>query len=305
MNQQPAAVVLMLAAMATVAAAQEAPAAGARSAAPTPQGAQPGAQQRGPTTLAHAWTTALSTMRAHKAPGLVFVLPPADAMADPAAVKAAKERFHAKMMGGAPVEAKTARELMLLHVQLLRQESIAAAFGLAVPVVASAATAGAQPGETMVLLSEDGKRLAGFAVDLADAEAVTKALQPYLLAPDRLQPRLANVPPAVAGLVRELGDVRKRLPEEQDQERAQALQARQQELVAQLQAQLFAAAPALHGAPAGGPARGAADTDLLGELLQWTTPLGTEVGATWDPCPPCGMMAMPMPFRSALKLLAQ
>jgi hypothetical protein len=302
---QPALSLLIFAAMATVARAQEAPAAGgARSAAPAvPQ--LPRAS--GPTTLKDAWTTALATMRAQKAPGLVFVLPPADAKADPAAVKAAKERFHSKLMGGTPVDAKNARELLLLHVQLLRQESVAAAFGLAVPVVATATTAGAKPGETLVLLNEDGTRTAGFAVDLADPAAVASALQPYLFAPERLAPRRANVPPAVTVAVRDLDDVRKRLPQEQDAERQQALLQRQQELIVQLQSQLFAAAPALHETPANRvPApRGAAEADLLGELLQWTTPLGTEVGATWDPCPPCGMMALPMPFRSALKLLAQ
>ena len=46
----------------------------------------------------------------------------------------------------------------------------------------------------------------------------------------------------------------------------------------------------------------------FGAMSSWTViahSLGTAVAQTWDPCPPCGMMAMPMPFRSALKLLAQ
>ncbi|MGE3174184.1 MAG: hypothetical protein AB7O97_16265 [Planctomycetota bacterium] len=265
-----------------------------------------------PTTLHEAWTAALSTMRAHKAPGLVFVLPPADAAADPAAVQAALARLARHAMGGLPkLDLRTARDLMLLQVQALRisqarpteddprpiESGLPLAFGLAVPVVATAATAaeaGARPGETVLLLRADGERLAGFAVDLGEPKAVAAALAEHLWAPDALAVRQAAVPPELRDASRELRELRDGATEDAGRARYAA---RHEEL----QRRMYAVAPAMvhnqHGQPTSDP--------VLDGWLLGTTPLGTATGEQWDTCPACGMMAPGLALRSTLKLLAE
>jgi hypothetical protein len=266
-----------------------------------------------PTTLWAAWTRALAVMKEQQVPGLVFVLPPADQRADPKVAAAALADFRQKGLAGAPVAVGSARELLLVHIQLLRQVPVfdpgedgepgvglGAAFGLAVPVVAEAAVCGAKPGETMVLLGEDGKRRSGFAVDLADIAAVEAALRPALFPADTLAARAANVPPAVAAAVDlALAPMRDERDPTEQQARFDA--------VMRLRRELYAAAPALvtNDRATAALAERHDERPSLPWLLQFTTPLGTAVGVEWDPCPPCGMMAAPLPMRSALKLLAE
>ncbi len=329
MNPNKPIALAVLVAVMNVAVAQR----GQRLAAP-PVGDGQVAEQAPPASLSAAWQLALSTMCTHKAPGLVFVLPPAEAVADPQLAAAALTAFHGSGIGKVPVDIRTERDRLLVLVQLLRQPRplipgpeavdvgaiptlpLALAFGLAVPVVATAEQCVAAPGETLLVLGEDGRRLAGFRIDLGDADAVAMALQPLLFAAARLQARQANVPPDLAATVADFLELNRQQQQAQrngvpfDGPAAQ----RHAQLYQDVRQRLFAAAPALVAAartapeadasaePTGFAADGRA---VLGELLQWTTPLGTAVAQTWDPCPACGMAAMPMPFRSALLLLAE
>lgn len=281
---------------------------------PPPAPPVPPAPLAPPTTLQAAWQLALTTMREQKAPGLVFVLPAADAVADPAAVRRALDRIPGKGRGTWPTATATARDLLLLQLQVLRgalaigdespaaahpddrAPALALAFGLAVPVVATAAQSGARAGETVVLLGATGQRLAGFTVDLGDAAAVHAALLPHLLTNAVLAPRQANTPAAVRAAIEAQRQFRAKPP---------VAAAESQRYVATyelLRRELFAAAPAMVAVE---PEQRLTADGALRELLQFTVPLGTMVASQWDPCPPCGMMAVSAPFRSALKLLAE
>ena len=172
-----------------------------------------------PDALTAAWKTALAQAKTHKAPILAFVLPPAEAMAAPRQAKRTWDNECAIGIRRAYRELGpsigSARELMLRQVQLLRvthhlqrgafpsdREVCAtrgtAVFALTIPVVATAATCGAEPGETAVLLGPDGKRVYGFKTGLLDAEIFLAEVGAMVLEPKALAARSANVPPAIA-----------------------------------------------------------------------------------------------------------
>jgi len=260
-----------------------------------------------PTTLTEAWQFALSMLRAHKVPVLVFVLPPADAKADPAVAAATvarlQPRFQAhKMMGNAPkLRAGTARELFLLQLQGLRgspDEQLRRLLLLDLAVVAEAATCGARPGETVVLLAADGTRAAGFALDLADEAAVVRSLAPRLLDETQLAARRANLAPS---LQRDLAEF-ERL--ERAAQRSDADTQRLMALRERLALHLPVIAPVLlaESQPLPSPGRGISGIDwLAGAEL----PLGTAIDQMVDPCTGCGMGFVPPRLVSTLKLLAQ
>ncbi len=284
--------VTLLLALAATAAAQDAPRDSAR-----------------PTTLADAFQRALAQMRADKAPGLVFVLPPTGAPADPEVLAdIEKELARAAFGGKPPVTLETRRDVLLWRLQQLRAArsgEVAALLVLTVPIVAEPSACGAKPGETLVLLSAEGERVAGFDVDLADHAAVVDAITPHVLAREAVEPRRANVPPAIARLVARSEELLRLARQRQqegglDQEQQQELHTIQQELARRM----TAAAPALVESTGERVSFGPNTNWYLLNLYQ-DTPLGTEVGEQWDPCPPCGMMAGPLAMRSTLKLLAK
>jgi hypothetical protein len=293
----PLSTTLLLAIAASVAAAQEP--------------SKPPANAR-PTALADAFRQALARMRADKAPGLVFVLPPAGAKADPEVAARLQKEIARGKFGGSDetrIELNTARDVMLAQLQALRASrtpEVTALMLLCVPIVAEPAVAGAKPGETLVLLSATGERVTGATAALDDHAAVLDALAPFVLARKVVEPRRANVPPALAKLAARRSALLQLVKERQqrgeglDGAEVQELHAIQQELADKM----TVAAPAvveLHGERA----------TLGGEGVPWTPPFepaipfGTETHQQWDPCPPCGMMATPLPMRSTLKLLAQ
>jgi hypothetical protein len=256
----------------------------------------------GPKTLAEAWRAGLQRMRDQHAPGLVFVLPPADRPAD-AKVQERLGEWPRIKGGEPPTSPKTAREQLLWLLQRWRANDLAAkgeparalpdlsvVFGLAVPIVAEAATCDARDGETLLLLAPDGARKEGFAIDLADANAVADALTPDLLSERAVAARRAAVPAAAQQLADKVQQlpVWPRQPVPTQQETLRAASARVHELAAalvQVADARVVATPGLH------------------MVMDDMAPLGTELGATWDPCPPCGMAAVALPFHSLLKLL--
>src|SRR5262249_44616482 len=139
----------------------------------------------------------------------------------------------------------TARELLLLRIQRLRDPHAVAVdgatvdvsllFGLAVPVVAEPETCGSKAGETLVLLGADGNRANGFAAELGDPAAVAKALVPELLGETALARRRANVPPELQRLADEYRELTLRPPADQ------AGVERMSKLHEQLSARLYAA----------------------------------------------------------------
>lgn len=274
-------------------------------------GQEPGARPRTPGPLAMAFEQARLRMAQDKAPGLVFVLPAIDAPFDKkVAERLAQELGASSMRTPHRIELKTARDLLLARVQRLRASRTPAAIALrllTVPIVAEPATCGARPKETIVLLSADGRRVAGFDVDLGDEAAVLEALTPDVLAKKAVEPRSANVEPALlASATRhrkllELAIAQNAAGEGLTGEQGQELHATR----GQLAARLTAAAPALvefRNERAEFVADEGRHSFLL---LDDSVPFGTSLAEQWDPCPPCGMMAVPLAQRSTLKLLAQ
>ena len=264
-----------------------------------------------PENITTAFERARERMVKDKAPGLVFVLPAVDAPFDEkAAARLAQELTASNMRTPHPVELKTARDVLLARVQRLRASRTPAAIALrllTVPIVAEPSTCGARPGETIVLLSADGRRVAGFEVDLGDEAAVLDALTPDVLAKKAVEPRRASVEPELATFAArhrtllELAIAQKGAGEGLTGEQGLELHATRR----QLGARLTAAAPALVEFRS---ERAAFLTDdgmrsLL--LLDDSLPFGTAIAEQWDPCPPCGMMAVPLAQRSTLKLLAK
>ncbi len=260
-------------------------------------------------TMGQAFERALERMAKAKAPGLVFVLPAEDAKFDAkAAATLAQQLATSRMGGGVRVEIKTARALMLARVQRLRASQTPATVALrmlTVPIVAEAARCGARRGETVVLLGADGKRIGGFAIDLGDEKAMLDALTPDVLAEQTVAPRREVVEPAVATLVARYRRLRaalvagKRDGETLPQDQAYELM----KDTDRLGGKLTEAAPVLVEFRAGRAEF--TNDDPRFALSDESLPFGTAIDKSWDPCPPCGMMAVPLAQRSTLKLLAQ
>lgn len=167
-----------------------------------------------PDPLAAAWQQALERAKVQKAPILAFVLPPAEAKAPADRVKATWLRERDASVRRARREkeppALTARDLLLRQLQLLRMPDVTwqplevkatrsqALLALTIPVVVAAEHCGAKQDETVVLLGPDGRRLQGFAIDLADAAAFFKQVGEIVLEPTALAARRVNVPVDVA-----------------------------------------------------------------------------------------------------------
>jgi hypothetical protein len=144
-------------------------------------------------------------------------------------------------------------------------------------------------------------------VDLGDHAAVLAALTPAVLAPAAVEPRRANVPPEVGKLAARHAELLRLITERQqrgetlDAEQCQELQEAQQALTARL----GAAAPALVELTGSRAALAPGRIGHFSMPFDQQVPFGTAVDQQWDPCPPCGMMAVPLAMRSTLKLLAQ
>ena len=261
--------------------------------------------------LAAAWQAAKSQAKAHKAPILAFVLPPAAAMAAEAPAKRTWEREQAvgilRAFREESAPASSARDLLLRQVQLLRvteHPPVAqgrgdtkvlatrgtAVFALTIPVVATPEACLAEPGETVVLLGADGKRVRGFQTDLLDAAAFVAEVGAVVLEPKALAARAANVPPAIARDVAALPAAKAgRIPFVEDRD-----------LAKRLVANLAGAAPALVQW---------VDGELTMHHVLWLLederdPLGTErPSVIEDHCTGCGMGYTPPSLTGTLKLI--
>lgn len=262
-----------------------------------------------PDALTAAWQAASAQAKQHKAPVLAFVLPAADAPASEANTKHTWERERAVGILRAYREesppTSTARELMLRQLQMLRRTERGqggrggvevratrgnAVFALTIPVVATATTCQAEPGETAVLFGPDGKRLRGFRSDLLAAEAFLTEVAAVVLEPKALAARAANVPPAVARDVTALPAKRA----------GELVYVEDAKLAKRLVANLPAAAPALVRWVDG-------ELDIhhvLWSLEDQRDPLGTERQVVpEDHCPTCGMGYTPPSLTGILKLI--
>ncbi|MCU0864329.1 MAG: hypothetical protein MUC36_11080 [Planctomycetes bacterium] len=261
--------------------------------------------------LTTAWQSAKEQAKLHKAPILAFVLPAADATVSEADSQDTWQRERAVGIRRAYREksppAGTARELMLRQMQLLRCTGRDggnpgrfgmdvratrgnALFALTVPVVATAATCQAEPGETAVLFGSDGKRVQGFRTKLSAGEAFVAEVAAVVLEPRALAARAATVPPEVARDVAAL-------PVKRGDEMAYI---EDPELATRLVSNLPAAAPALVRWVDG-------ELDihhLLWSLEDRRDPLGTERRTTpEDHCLGCGMGFTPPSLTGTLKLI--
>ena len=264
-----------------------------------------------PDALAAAWQTALAQAKTHKAPILAFVLPPAEAMAAEAPAKRTWEREQAvgilRAFREESAPASSARDLLLRQVQLLRVTEhpraarargdlevratrSTAVFALTIPVIATPESCLAEPGETVVLLGADGKRVRGFQTDLLDAAAFVAEVGAVVLEPKALAARAANVPPVIARDVAALPAAKAgRIPFVEDRE-----------LAKRLVANLAGAAPALVQW---------VDGELTMHHVLWLLederdPLGTErPSVIEDHCTGCGMGYTPPSLTGTLKLI--
>jgi len=266
---------------------------------------------RGKDALARAFHAAAVAARKHKAPILAFVLPPKDRKVDPAAVAAlheAERKAGMLQVWGGPreqLQIRTARELLLRQVQLLRlfrwgeagkvlPHDAQMVFGLTVPVFARANDCGAKDGESVVLLDVRGARRRGFTLDLSDRDAFVAQLGKELFGADELAGRRANVPP---DLERELAKVQKELRRKQPLVHAFY----DEQKLKPLAPKLFALGPALVERRDGRlqPVRELWSIELA------RTPLGAKatlpIGG--DSCPGCGMGYTPDALMTVLKLV--
>ena len=267
-----------------------------------------------PHTLAEAWQAALAEAKAHKAPILAFVLPPADAPAD---ATRAKELRDAEVKCGMLFARRgeehpiaTARDLLLRQVQWLRSAGARASIrqqqppagsppqallAMTVPVFAIPDACGAQPGETLVLLGADGKRAAGWALDVGDREAFAREVGKALLEPATLAARQASVPPALARDLQRRREIVAAAPEAA----SEALTAEMQAIDARLKKNLVSVAPLF---VTGTAERREFASEAGFESIR--PPLGcTAEVLQGDPCPACGMGFVPPELNTLLKLV--
>jgi hypothetical protein len=269
------------------------------------------AQEPVPRTLTEAWRVGLQRMRSQHAPGLVFVLPAESRDAKPGP---ARERLLATvatwLQPALPPwatprpgsrQASTARDWQL---NLL--------CALAVPIFAEPEACGAKPGETLLLLKPDGSRAEGFALDLADGDAVLRALTPILLSETSIAAGRAVVPPAALRDVDLVTQPERKREDGFDWWRRPP-SAEQSEARRRLQARVHEVAPALVqfvDPPRSGaedpPARVAGPDDLL-MWLGPTVPLGSAGVPRPTGClGPCGLSTpgpVGAPLWQMLKLL--
>lgn len=269
--------------------------------------------QSAPEPLAQAFGEAQAMAKAQKAPVLAFVLPPASAPAEAAAVHATRAaESKVGMLGPMPVEVPvmtTARDVVLRRVQLLRAESRhgrgpgapskqQAIFALTVPVFATAPQCQAAVGETVVILGADGRRVRGFAVDLLDAAAFARVVGGVVLAPDALAPRQANVPPAILAELERMAALKAELARGEGGS-SEALAALER-CRAGLAPRLAAAAPAM--------VRVDGEQLVIDAELAALEPLRPPQGSKpevlpGDNCIACGMAYTPPSLQTVLKLL--
>lgn len=274
-------------------------------------GRQAPATSRPKAPLAAAWYDAGKAASQHKAPILAFVLPAvgnAAAEGARAATRAAEASalMLVTMGGAAAPKMKTARDVMLRQVQLLRgaQNPTLAelpkatdaqlVFALTVVAVAEPSSCHAKPGENVVLLSPQGKRIAGWQLDLLDASGFVKAIGKHVFSEQSLAPRQANLAPKPKQL---LDDVRKRIAAKGKNGIAPYF--------AQLEYQklgphLVALGPALVRRQNG---KVVAEPELWGAeggRAPYGTTAKVELG---DPCPGCGMGYTPPGLMTVLKLV--
>jgi len=261
--------------------------------------------------LAVAWFDASAAARQHKAPILAFVLPEAGAAADNdvavATREAEKKVFMLMTTGGAKAPLmKTARDVMLRQVQLLRGAQDPTlielpratdpqlVFALTVVAFAKPKSCHAKPGENVVLLSPQGKRIDGWQLDLLDAPGFVKTVGKHVFAEESLAPRQANLAPEPKKL---LEAVRKTIAAKGKNGIAPYYAQVEYE---KLGPHLVALGPALVRREKG---KVVAEPELWG-AEGGRAPYGTaakmELG---DPCPGCGMGYTPPGLMTVLKLI--
>lgn len=263
------------------------------------------------TPMAAAWYDARAAANKFKAPILAFVLPDAGRKADAKRAEATrKAEVKAWMLvtmggGGAP-PIRTARDLLLRQVQLLRGSQKGTLgnlpkatdeqllFALTVPVFVSGKACGAQAGENVVLLSPHGKRIKGWKLDLLDSDSFVEAVGKHVFAPAELDPRKANVH---GPSLRQLEDVRKKVRAKGE---GGLSPFHKQQMLDKLAPRLVALGPALvhrHGDKV------VADEELTA-IETARAPYGSkghiQIG---DPCPGCGMGYTPPGLLTVLKLV--
>lgn len=238
-----------------------------------------------------AWKAASAAMKRSAANGVAVIVPGADDVAGRAVLaEALKDLIPLVESPGAFSQ----RDLAPMCSYLLE----------AVWVCASAQRAQAKPGETLVLLDPQGKRIAGAKVDLLKPKEVEAALEKLLRGGERLKERAkrARQDEATAALVKSL------LGKEQ-QPRRDAYQ----KLISDDEA-FLRAAPALLEAMESASGK---QLDLLREVFgsrywnQQQRTRGFPYGVEWkieatepEPCPPCGMARPTMSGRTFLRFFA-
>ena len=268
--------------------------------------------------LAKAWPEALRVATRHKAPILAFVVPPNGVRTDADTVSrtcaAERELGMLRFDERSLPPMRTQREVLLRQVQLLRAPEpvgrglpaptrCQALFALTVPVFANAVDCGAEAGETVVLCGPDGKRQAGWKLDLLDRAEFDEQVGGRVLAKQALEVRKANVAPALRAdlaALRQFGEAMAKGGEQPAAEQAR-MREEYERLVVTLRDALPGLAPALveHG-----------DQDALrfaAELAAFEAqrlPLGVSARLfDGDPCPTCGMGYVPPGLRTVLELI--
>ncbi|MGK0203786.1 MAG: hypothetical protein ACI89X_001909 [Planctomycetota bacterium] len=263
--------------------------------------------------MAAAWYDARATANQFKAPLLAFVLPEVTAKADAkriVATREAEKQAHmlVTMFGSGAPPIRTARDLLLRQVQLLRGSQKGTlgelpkatdeqmVFALTVPVFVTAKACGAKANENVVLLSPYGKRLDGWRLDLLDGDAFVKAVGEHVFAEASLGPRQANVHGPSKQL---LVGLRARIAAKGPGGLAPYFA---QQMHEKLASNLVALGPALVRRKGD---KVVAEAELSG-IETSRAPFGSkghmELG---DPCPGCGMGYTPPGLMTVLRLIAR
>lgn len=227
-----------------------------------------------------AWSAALATMRIQKRHGVVVVLPP----------DAAGRKRIAEQLGERIPIADERRPL----------DPVAPWFLDLVWVLAAGERVQAQPGETLVLVDPQGKRVAGAAVPLGDARGFAEGLEALLAGEGRLDARADAASPEVK---KHVANVQRDWPDGD----GTGVESRLwfQEHLDQVGSAVLRA---WRTTPAG------SGKDRLGELLREAcaarcgSDTGLPFGVKWklertipEPCPPCGMARATLDGRKFLE----
>ena len=238
-----------------------------------------------------AWKAALAALKRSAANGVAVIVSAADDVAGRAVLAEALEDLIPLIQSPGGF---SQRDLAPMCSYLLE----------AVWVCASAQRAQAKPGETLVLLDPQGKRIAGAKVALDEPKEVEAALEKLLRGGERLKQRAkrARQDKATAALV-------KRLLGKEQQPRWDA----HQKLVSDDEAFLRAAPALLEAMESASGEQLNTLREVFGSRFwqQQQRTRGFPYGVEWkidanepEPCPPCGMARPTMSGRTFLRFFA-